>query len=55
MDAGNEPSQIWDVLNGKLSLSAKVRVLRTLLVSFAPRNDVSAEGQRVSLGEEPSC
>lgn len=53
--AVNEPSQTWDVLNGNHSLSLKARVLGTLLVSLAPRSDVSAEGQWVGLGEELSC
>lgn len=55
MGAVNEPSQTWNVLNGNLSLSLKARVLGTLPVSLAPRSDVSAEGQWVGLGEEPSC
>lgn len=33
VDAVNEPSQTWDVLDGKLSLSFRARVLGTLLVS----------------------
>lgn len=44
MDAVSEPSQIWAGLNGKLSLSFPARVLGALLVSLAPRRDVSAEG-----------
>lgn len=33
VDAVNEPSQTWDVLGGKLSLSFRASVLGTLLVS----------------------
>lgn len=32
VDAVNEPSQTWDVLDGKLSPSFRARVLGTLLV-----------------------